>query len=318
MTNPLVSVVIPTYNCATFVRQAIDSVLQQDYRPMEILVVDDGSTDDTVKVLSEYGDRIRLLFQANGGPAAARNRAVREARGEYLAFVDGDDLWLPGHTRALVSYASAHAECKVVYGDWLTWPANSDGSYTPLDLPAAASHPMADPAAGGWLYGKLLFDSVIHIIASLVHRSIYDAVGGFDEGLRTGSDYDFWLRVSCKFPVVKLRTPVAVYRQNPASVTNTVRAENNPYRLLKRAIDTYGLSDNAGNAVNAIEVQRRLAELAFLHGHRHYWRGDLNIAMDSFRQALDHQAWYPKAAVYVAACLIKRLTGVPATKPRGA
>src|SRR5262245_18116247 len=213
MTKPLVSVIVPAYNCAAFVRQSIDSVLQQDYGPMEILVVDDGSTDDTVKILGEYGDRIKVLHQANGGPAAARNRAVRAARGEYLAFVDGDDLWLPGHTNALMSYAIAHPEAKVVFADWLVWPAAADGGYSPLQLPRVVAQPEVDPGAGEWLYGRLLFDSVIHIIASLIHRSAYEAVGGFDESLRTGSDYDFWLRVSRKFSAVKLRTPVAVYRQ---------------------------------------------------------------------------------------------------------
>ncbi|HEU5297845.1 MAG TPA: glycosyltransferase [Burkholderiaceae bacterium] len=318
MTEPLVSVIVPAFNCAAFIRQSIDSVLRQDYAPLEVLVVDDGSTDDTVKILGEYGDRIKVLHQANGGPAAARNRAVRAARGEYLAFVDGDDLWLPGHTNALMSYAIAHPEVKVVFADWLVWPADADGGYSPLQLPSVAAQPEVDPGAGEGLYGRLLFDSVIHIIASLIHRSAYEAVGGFDESLRTGSDYDFWLRVSRKFSAVKLRAPVAVYRQNPASVTNTVRAENNPYRLLKRAIDTYGLSDGAGHRADAALVQRRLAELAFAHGYRHFWRGDLRIATSSFRQALDHHTWHLKAAAYLAACFFKRLTGVPTGGAPGA
>src|SRR5207248_1665198 len=137
---------------------------------------------------------------------------------------------------------------KVIFGDWMFWRADANGKYPPLQATAHPTDPQIDAECTGWLYAKLLFDSAIHIIAAVIHRSVYQAVGGFDESLRTGSDYDFWLKVSRRFPVVKLRVPVAVYRDNPASVTNTVRAENNPYRLLKRAIDTYGLSDEAGHA----------------------------------------------------------------------
>jgi glycosyltransferase involved in cell wall biosynthesis len=309
MSNPLVSVIVPVYNCAGFVREAIASVLDNDYEPLEVIVVDDGSTDDTVAALSAFGERIRVLRQVNAGPAAARNHAIRESRGEWLAFIDGDDLWLPGHPAHLLSYVAQHPDTRIIYGSWMYWRADADGTYPPLQKPALPSEPELDPDASGWLYAKLLFDSAIHIIASLVHRSVYDAVGGFDEGLRTGSDYDFWLKASRKFPVVKLRAPTAVYRHNPASVTNTVRAENNPYRLLKRAVDAYGLSDDAGHTVDAGAVSRRLAELSFAHGYRHYWRGDARVAVSSFAKALGHRPFHPKTAAYVVAS-VARFLGV--------
>lgn len=306
MPRPLVSIIVPAYNCAEFVRDAIDSLLAQKYEPMEVVVVDDGSTDDTLKVLAEYGDRIRAFSQPNAGPAAARNRAVREARGEWLAFVDGDDLWLPGHPALAMSYIAEHPEAKVVFGEWLVWTPDEDGSFAPLNPPPPARVAETNPQNSGWVYPKLLFDSIIHIISSVVHRSVYDAVGGFDEGLRTGSDYDFWLKASRVVPFVQLRGAVAVYRQNRASVTHTIRAENNPYRLLKRAIDTYGLSDDAGHSVPAGAVAARLADLAFLHGYRHYWRGDARIAVTSFWQVLGHRPWHLKAAGYLLASWGKR------------
>lgn len=306
MPKPLVSVIVPTYNCGRFVGDAIESVLSQSYEPLEVVVVDDGSTDETVRVVGQYGERVRFFSQLNSGPAAARNRAVREARGDYLAFLDGDDLWLPGQPQVLMSYIDRQPEAKVVFGDWIVWRPDADGTYPTLRLPEAATHLKVDPEASGWIYTKLLFDSVIHIIAAVVHRSVYDKVGGFDETLRTGSDYDFWLKVSRQVPVVKLRYPVAIYRHNPESVTYAIRNDNNPYRLLTRALEAYGLADDAGNRADSMAVASRLADLAFTHAYRHYWHGDPTIAQRWFFRALANRPWDGKAAVYLIAALAKR------------
>jgi glycosyltransferase involved in cell wall biosynthesis len=304
MSQPLVSVIVPTYNCAAYVRNAIDSVLAQSYGSFEVVVVDDGSTDDTLDVLAGFGDRIRVFRQQNAGPAAARNRAVAQARGEYLAFLDGDDLWLPGHLAGLMHHLIDHRDVKVAFADWLVWHADPDGTYPPLDVAPRALRP--DPAASGWLYTHLLFDSVIHIIACVIHRSVYEAVKGFDESLRTGSDYDFWLKVSRRYPVAKLDGPVAVYRQNPQSVTYSLRTENNAYRLLTRAIATYGVSDEAGNRVAPSAIAARLAHLSFVHGYRHFWGGDAAIAARSFLQAVKHRPMHAKALLYLLASTGKR------------
>lgn len=313
MRRPLVSVILPTYNCAAFLAQAVESILAQSYRPLEVIAIDDGSSDGTLELLHGFGEPVRVFAQANAGPAAARNRAVAEARGEYLAFLDGDDLWLPGHTEALVACATAPGATPVVYGNWQVWLPRADGSYPPLDPPATVDDAELDPSGSGWIYTRMLFDSMIHIIGSLVHRSVFDAVGGFDTTLRTGSDYDFWLKVTRRFQVTKLRRPVAVYRHNLSSVTYTLRRENNAYRLLQRAIATYGLADEAGHAVPSDAAHRRLADLAFLHGYRHYWGGEADVALASFRQSLRHHAWQPKTAAYVIAALARQL-GLPAPK----
>lgn len=305
MSNPLVSVIIPTYNCAAYIVAAIESVLSQDYAPLEIIAADDGSMDDTLTVLEQFRGRIQIHSQPNRGPAAARNLAVRHANGEYLAFLDGDDLWTPGHTSTLMAHVAAHPDVKVVFGEWLEWNPDPSGIFVPLTYPPAPAHAQIDEHNSGWVYSRLLFDSILHIIATVVHRSVFDAVQGFDETLRTGSDYDFWLRVSRKFPVVKLRRLVAVYRQNPASVTNTLRRENNGYRLLRRALDNYGLCDDAGNVADGRAVSRRLADLAFAHGYRHYWRGDPRLAAEWFSRAWRDDPRRLKAAVYYGAAMAK-------------
>jgi glycosyltransferase involved in cell wall biosynthesis len=309
MARPLVSVIVPTYNCERFIGEAIGSVLAQSYGSLEVVAVDDGSADGTVRLLREFGDRVRVFTQANRGPAAARNHAVQQARGEYLAFLDGDDLWLPGQPAVLMDHVERHPQTRVIYGDWAVWHPQPDGSFAAPPRFDLTDEAAVDAAGSGWLYSRLLFDSIIHIIAAVIHRSVYDTVHGFDETLRTGSDYDFWLKVSRSFPVVKLDRPVAVYRQNHASVTYTVRRENNAYRLLKRAIDTYGLVDSAGHRVAPGAAAKRLAELAFVHGYRHYWHGDAEIAQQSFVQSLRHRPLQPKTMAYALAAAAKRLAG---------
>jgi glycosyltransferase involved in cell wall biosynthesis len=310
MPDPLLSVIVPTYNCEAFIGDALKSILSQGYAPMEIVIADDGSTDATLSVVDGLGDdRLRVVRQANRGPAAARNLAVRASRGEYLAFLDGDDLWLPGKLAAQMAYLRAHPKAPVVYGNWLVWEAGADGKYHESDLhvPAEADDQLVEADNSGWVYPKLLLDSIIHIIAAVIHRSVYDKVDGFDESLRTGSDWDFWLRVAQHYPAAKLQKTVAVYRQNPASVTYTVRRENNGYLLLKRALDRYGLGDDAGQVASGSAVARRLSDLAFTHGYRHYWHGDVQVAAASFATAWKHYPVRIKAAAYLAAALAKRI-----------
>src|SRR5512143_4014499 len=118
--EPLVSVVMPVYNGARYLRQALESALNQTYRPLEIIVVDDGSTDETSAILAEFGSRIRAIRQKNPGSAAARNAALQAAHGEIIAFLDADDLWLPQKLEVQVAYLRAHPDVELVATRWLT------------------------------------------------------------------------------------------------------------------------------------------------------------------------------------------------------
>lgn len=294
MPAPRVSVVMPAYNCAATVRDAVDSVLAQDDIDLELIVVDDGSTDGTRDVLAGYGKRLRLLRQANAGPAAARNRALALARGEYIAFLDADDLWLPGKLRAQLDYFARHPDIDVVYGHWIRWNAGEPPPASPPDTEGI------DETASGWIYTGMLLDSMIHSITALVRRDVIDAIGGFDESLRTGEDYDFWLRVTRRYRVAKLKRTLALYRIHPASTTATERRENNEYRVLERALQRFGHAGPDGRRVDRAQLERRLSRLCFGHGYRHYWRGDMRIAYQSFRLALRHFDFRPRTLAYCA------------------
>lgn len=295
----MVSVIMPAYNCAGYVAEAIDSVLAQDYPNLELVIVDDGSDDDTADVIKGYSDRVRLFAQRNSGPAAARNFAVAKARGDYLAFLDGDDYWLPGKISAQMRYLTQHPESRFVYGRFIRWEQAQDGSFLPSDaVPRTAAKDGVDAPYSGSIYTKLLLDNIVHIITALIHRSVYDSVGGFDESLRTGEDYDFWLRVSRSFMADRLARDVALYRIHSTASTTVPRATHNEYTVLCRALERHGRQGPHGEVVDEKLLKNRLMRLCFSQGYRHYWRGDACTSAQAFTRCRDYGGTNLRITVY--------------------
>jgi glycosyltransferase involved in cell wall biosynthesis len=285
--EPLVSVIVPAYNCGRYLAEALTSALGQGYTNQEIIVVDDGSTDDTLDVARRFGGRVRVVSQENRGPAAARNRGAREARGEFLAFLDGDDIWLPGKTCAQVAILASRRDVNIVYGGIAYWTGREDGTFPdPLELAGTGEWSEIDTAASGDLYTKLLLDSVVCIISTMVRRTVFEELQGFDENLVTGEDYDFWLRVSRSHHFTKLRRTTALYRLHAKATTRVPRPVSSEYRVLTRAIERFGTSGADGIAVDAALLKRRMAKLCFDHGYSHFRRGSSSIAWRSFVESL--------------------------------
>lgn len=304
---PLVSVVMPAYNAGPYIEQAIRSVLEQDYPNIELIVVDDGSKDGTPEAVEAlFGDRVRVLRQKNGGPAAARNLGIRASNGTLLAFLDADDVWLPGKLQAQVSYMLAHPDIGLVYGKFLRWESIADGSFLPPPPPEGDGPGLVE-AHSGWIYRELLFDNIVHIITALVRKTVLESVAGLDESLRTGEDYDLWLRVSRQTKASKLNQTLAYYRVHAQSTTQVPRPENNEYRVLRRTLDRYGLAGPDGLAADGDAVRRRLFQMCFSHGYFHYWQGSSVVAQAAFREALDHRISSPKACIYWFLAWVKRM-----------
>lgn len=307
--QPLVSVIMPVFNASSTLAQALNSVLWQGYEAIEIVAVDDGSTDDSLRVLGTYGDAVRVLQQHQQGPASARNLALQHVRGQYVAFIDADDVWLPGKLPSQVAYLQSHSDVSAVFGRFSRWEAGAaDGRFA--EPPAqeayeeaarrwlAQPEPLRTTALQGDLYADLLLDSVVHIITSLVRRSAMDAAQGFDASLRTGSDYDFWLRLSRQHRIDQLDDCVAWYRIHADSITRQPWPENAEYLILRRALERYGARGADGRVVSDHELQRRLFGISFGHGYLHFWHGQAEHARRAFAQALSHSFWHPKAWAY--------------------
>ena len=199
--KPLVTVIIPTYNRGWVVQEAIDSVLHQDFSDYELIVVDDGSNDNTREILGAYGKAITVLQQSNRGVSAARNRGIAEAAGRLIAFLDSDDLWLPRKLTTQVKFFEENADA-VINQTQEIWIRNG------LRVnPKKRHHKFS-----GMIFERSLALCLVSPSAVMIKKSLFDAVGVFDEQLPACEDYDLWLRVSCRYPVHLMDSPLIIKR----------------------------------------------------------------------------------------------------------
>lgn len=188
--SPLVSVVIPTFNRAWVLETAVTSVLMQDYERIETVVVDDGSTDGTDHILGPFLDRITLVRQENKGVSAARNTGIRLSRGDFVAFLDSDDQWLPAKLRSQVDFFRKHPEADICQTEEI-WIRNGR-RVNPMNKHQKRS---------GMIFEPSLHLCLVSPSAVMMRRRLLDRVGLFDETLPACEDYDLWLRVSVTTPI---------------------------------------------------------------------------------------------------------------------
>jgi glycosyltransferase involved in cell wall biosynthesis len=188
--QPLVSVVIATYNMADYLPFAIRSALDQTYPSIEVLVIDDGSTDKTADAVAPYlsDSRVRCYAQPNGGQAVAKNRGIRESSGEYIAFLDADDLWAADKLEAQMPLFAASRATGVVYSAFAYIDEKGDR------LPGTPG-----TLHRGRVCGHMLISNFVGFGTSVVKRECFDRLGLFNEQLRMGIDYDRWLRFSTRY-----------------------------------------------------------------------------------------------------------------------
>ena len=201
LNKPLVSVIIPTYNRGWIVKEAIDSVFEQDFSDYELIVVDDGSDDNTPTILKAYGKKIIVLHQTNKGVSAARNHGIAAASGRLIAFLDSDDLWLPCKLSAQVKFFKDHPDAVInqTQERWIR-------SGVPLN-PKKRHHKFS-----GMIFERSLALCLVSPSAVMIKKSLFGTVGIFDEHLPACEDYDLWLRISCRYPVHLIETALIIKR----------------------------------------------------------------------------------------------------------
>jgi glycosyltransferase involved in cell wall biosynthesis len=195
-----VSVIIPTYNRATTLREAIESVNAQDYGDFEIVVVDDGSADNTYEILQAFPE-ILVVSQNRQGVSAARNTGISQASGRLIAFLDSDDLWLPTKLSTQVAFFDSNPDALICQTEEI-WIRNG------IRVNPKKRH----KKASGMIFERSLELCLVSPSAVMMRSSLFDEVGVFDETLPVCEDYDLWLRVACRFPIYLIDDPLVIKR----------------------------------------------------------------------------------------------------------
>jgi len=247
-----ISVIIPTYNRADFLREAIDSVLAQTYREFELLVIDDGSTDHTRDVIAMYGKQLTSHFQENRGVSSARNLGIRVSQGEYIALLDSDDRWLPQKLERQIAIMEHHPDLQLCHTEeiWIRHgvrvnPKKKHKKYS------------------GDIFQYCLPLCVISPSSVMIRRTVFDEVGGFDERLPACEDYDLWLRITKTYPVYFIETPLLIKRGGHSDQLSRKHWGIDRFRIqaLENLLQTNSLSDEQ-RVQTLQELQRKCKILA--------------------------------------------------------
>jgi len=275
---PAVSVVIATYNRARFLPETIESILQQRFRDFELIVVDDGSTDETPELLKSYAGRIRSLRQENRGPAAARNLGIRSARGRWISIQDSDDLATPDHLETLFAFTEQNPDCGMVFanGAYLGGPEHNRETIIPKEKSRRL-------ARDGVRLVDLFDKSIVRLQAALISKQCLEAVGGHDESLYICMDLDLAFRIFMRYPAAYLDKVVFLYRKHEGNI-----GRNQDLRLLEniRVIEKLLREfPRAGEILGMRRIAQRMAYRYYRLAKGRWKAGDRIGARDAIKKA---------------------------------
>lgn len=300
--EPTVSVIIPSYNCELYIAETLESILDQTFRGIEIIVVDDGSTDKTRQIVASYGAPVRIITQSNAGVCAARNRGIREAAGQYICLMDHDDYWFPEKLALQLEQMHRHPEVGLVYSTFAWWNPDENGVFpAPANYRDETPGTAVDEEFSGWIYHLLLLDCWVLTSSALIRAEVFDKCGAFDESLPYSEDWDLWLRIAREYPFIKLKKPLTLYRQHPRQ--GNLIARNIDYRteLLSRAAARWGLCSPDGRCITRRQFKETISRYHMDFGIRHLVVGNMRIANHSFLKS-----WL------ISPARLKRLAYIPA------
>ena len=277
----LVSVIIPTFNSGERIADTLSSVFSQDMTDLEVIVVDDGSTDGTPERVSGLDERIRLVRQTNQGVAAARNAGLEHAKGRFIAFLDHDDIWHPQKLSAQLNALMGHPEAGCVISHYKRW----DDTLVPeFDNPKLDGS-FLDSSFQGWVYHLLVLDNEL-LGTALFRREVIEAVGAFDGSLPPSDDWDYLIRASRLSRFIKLAQVTTLYRIHRQQTSRQLDRLNVSAIFRERTIARYGKTGPDGSPVDMAAFRRYLYASHVGFGAGHLKHGCAGIAATAFFRAL--------------------------------
>jgi len=270
--TPKVSVIIPTYNRGHYIAQAIDSVLKQSFQDFEIIVIDDGSTDNTQEVLKKFEGKINSIRQKNQGISRTRNRAIEESMGEYIAFLDSDDYWTPEKLELQVNILNSNPKVGIVYARMPI--INEHGEKIGMK-PAGVSGRNFKELLEVW--GDLPTSTI------MTRRECFHQVGLFDTSLATMEDIDMWIRIAKHFDLYEIENKVLAYyrRHEKQETTNKIKVYDGLVRIYTKIYTTYPEAPKKLMIQRIVENQYTLAKENYVEG---YYKNAFNHAWTAIRR----------------------------------
>lgn len=286
---PLISVIMPVYNGEVTVRETIESVLNQTFSDYEFLIINDGSQDATLEVLNSIQDsRIKIFSYPNSGVSSSRNRGIDLAKGEYVAFIDADDLWTPDKLEAQLQALKSNLQAAVAYS-WTDW----------IDQAGQLLRPGGHILAEGNVYTTLLLRDFIESGSNpLIRKSALSEVGSFDPSLSHAEDWDLWLRLAAHYEFVAVPFVQVLYRVADSSAsTNVWKMEAASIQVIERAIEfaSQSLSIISCKQLRKEAKANRYQYLTLKALEPPLRRGKALVAIRFFKQAISYDsAWLQK------------------------
>jgi glycosyltransferase involved in cell wall biosynthesis len=286
-----VTTVIPAYNASSYLASAIESALLQEGVSQQIVVVDDGSTDDTPSVLERFGDRIETIRQSNRGLSAARNAGIHAAKGKYVAFLDADDLWVPGKLARQVAALEINPEAAMLHSQTVSWDPT-----TGIERPFVKA-PSRDYR--GACFSRLFQANAICVSSVIARTDWLQRLGGFDEQIvrPTTQDYDLWLRIAFESPILFIEEKGTRYRRHAsnASLQHQMMLEDHIFVIRKTL--SYGY-ERLKREIGRQTAFLRLANLYHELGYWHYEQGEIGTARDCFRSSCRYGRLDPRNLMF--------------------
>ncbi len=287
----MISVVIPAFNCEKYIKSAVESVLAQDYSDYEILVIDDGSVDHSRDIVLSFGDRVRYFYQENSGAGAARNKGITEARGEYIAFLDADDVWFSDKLSFQLDMLKRH-EADMVYARSCFIDACGR-----VEDCGQSEQSVGDCDVWRRYFEELFWWNDIPTSSVLIKKECLEKFGVFDEDRRITEDYDLWLRIVSKVKIIGFGKAVFYYRDHDFGISKDPASVGKIKEVLTRNYKRFLVDE----PVIKGKLKKRLVKLYFDQGHSYFNRNQMKQARSLFFEGM-RVSFFSKCTVFYLFC----------------
>jgi len=288
---PKVSICIPTYNRKDYLKQTIESVFAQTYKDYEVILVDDGSTDGTAEMVKNTGLPIRYYWQENSGEAVARNRMIKLAEGEFITFVDSDDLLMHDAVEKMINLMEAEGGQVIVYGP-----------YQRIDRHGNICGRYKRKQHNGYITEYLFENIFVYSCGSMFPKKVLETAGGFDASLPVCSDYDFWLRLSLEYRFVALAEPTFKRRRHTGNIS-TLSTENRILEL--KVLERFYYEKGGDKVVPKRTAMRRFSREEYRVATAALKEGKLQVARKYLKKSFRHYP-NPKSLIMMLPAMFKQ------------